>query len=190
MKQIKINLNKISIQKAIEQLKLAKKNLKENAPSKFIMRCFDWVIDRANNYYLQGINMDARILEDISSKWEKDVTGNTGILRNTSEKATFVEFGVGVVAENNPHPKAQDENYEYNVKSGKKDSYDQWRFRLNADEPIDLNIDYYTADEEGEKTKVKTKGSPANLYLYNSIMDLISTGAYKIIWKQTLKSLL
>ena len=43
---------------------------------------------------------------------------------------------------------------------------------------------------ESNRAKVKTKGSPANLYLYNAGMDLVSTGAYKMLWAEALRETL
>lgn len=182
MAKIKINFDKKSIQEAIKQLKDIKKKMQKDVPSLFVTRCLEWIRDRANEY-LSNIDMSGAIISNIQSSWEiQPITNNSMKLVNSSNKAVFVEFGVGKVGQSQSHPNAGVENYEYNVESGKKDKYGRWRFRVNESLGVDLVVGNYTQDGE----TITTMGSPSTLYLYNAGMDLMSTGVYKDIWNKVL----
>ena len=192
MKTININFDVKSIKQAIKEIQAVKKKMQKEVPKLFISKCLVWVENRANNY-LNGINMDGEVLSDIQSNWNRKVVGNIGTLTNTSEKAVYVEFGVGRIAQRNPHPQANTENYEYNVQSNSKKPDGSWIFDAQHKQyAIDLQEGYYVMfkAENANRAKVKTKGSPANLYLYNAMMDLISSGAYKTLWQETLTELI
>ena len=73
--------------------------------------------------------------------------------------------------------------YEYNVPSTSKDISGQWAFKLDEQKGIDLVAGYYRQKEN----VILTKGSPANMYLYNAMLDFISSGMYKTIWNQVLE---
>lgn len=189
MAKIEINFDTKSIRNAINQVREIKKKMLTEIPDRFLTKCLEWVQDRANNVYLPSLNISSKVLGDIFAGWNIErVNESTKRLVNDSDNAVFIEFGVGVVGEQNPHPNAKDTNpnYEYNVDSGKKDKYNQWRFRVNENGSIDLVDGYYT--KQGDL--VTTTGSPANLYLYNAAMDLISTGGYEMLWKETLNEIL
>lgn len=190
MSTIKINFDKKSIQNAIKQVNAVKKKLSSEVIEVFLKKCLNWVQNKANDYLL-NVPMDYEVIGNIINSWEiKSISSNVMQLVNTSNKAVFVEFGVGSVGENNPHPQANDENYEYNVPSKYKHSNDTWFFEAyHKQYAIDLNQGYFSLyqRENSGKVGVVTKGSPANLYLYNASMDLISTGAYKTLWQESLK---
>lgn len=186
MATIKINFDVKSIREAIKEIEGIKKKFKKEIPDLFLSKCLEWVKDRANNFYLPNIKMSSKILGDINAGWRiEKISQNIKRLVNDSDKAVFVEFGVGIVAQSKPHPNSSNNNpqYEYNIKTNRKDKYGQWRFRVNDSNDIDLVEGNYTQEEN----LITTSGSPANLYLYNAAMDLVSTGAYKTIWQETLK---
>lgn len=189
MAKIKINFDKKSIQDAIKQLKDIKKKMRKDVPSLFVTRCLEWIRDRANNY-LWNIEMDGEILSDIQSHWAiEDVSENVKRLVNTSKKAVFVEFGVGSVGQRESHPEADTEGYIYNKPSKYKHSDGRWYFNVKHKQyAIDLNEGYFSVYQRENSGKIMavTKGSPANLYLYNAGMDLVSTGAYQDIWNKVL----
>ncbi|MGN0960780.1 MAG: hypothetical protein ACI4PF_01110 [Christensenellales bacterium] len=190
MATININFDTKSIKQAIKQVQNIKKKLSSETIKVFLTKCLDWVKNRANEK-LSNIQMDNRVIGDIQTNWNIEQVNQYKMrLVNTSDKAVYVEFGVGKVAEDSPHPKALDNNppYEYNINSGKKDKDGTWRFTLDEERGIDLVGEFYdiTIRKNGKRT-VDTFGSPANLYLYNAAMDLISTGIYKEFWSMSLK---
>lgn len=189
MKTINIDFDVKSIKNAIKEIKEVQKTMQKQVPQTFILKCLDWVMNKANDY-LNSFYMSSDIITDIQTKWEKSVVGNVGTLTNTSDKAVYVEFGVGLVGQGSPHPNSNVSGYEYNVASGKKDSSGRWRFKLDEEQGVDLNVGYYTARNSGDGKLITTQGSPANLYLYNAMMDLISGGAYRTLWQETLAELI
>ena len=185
MATIKINFDKESIREAIKEIQAIKKKFKDEIPNLYLSKCLEWVRDWANTYLL-NLKLSHRIVGDIITEWSIErVNKKTMRLVNRSDKAVFIEFGVGHFGSLIPHPNATNNNpeYRYNLKTGKKDKAGIWRFRVNDENDIDLIEGNYWKEDD----LVMTDGSPANLYLYNAAMDLVSTGAYKTIWQETLK---
>ena len=187
MKTININFDVKSIKNAIKEVKEVQKKMQKEVPQAFITRCLNWVRVRANDY-LNNFNIDGGTVSDIISNWHNKIEGNVGKLVNTSSKAVFIEFGVGRIGAVASHPSANENNppYEYNVESDKKDGYGKWRFKTNDKFGIDLVEGYYTIKND----TVTTSGSPATLYLYNAMMDLISSGVFKKLWQDTLNNII
>ena len=185
MTKININFDVKSLKQAIKKVKTIRGKIQSETPSIFIDKCLNWVMNRAN-MYLSSLNMGGNVIADIQGGWHiETVAPNIKRLVNTSQKAVFVEFGVGKKAQTEPHPNANNNTppYEYNVNSGKKDYQGRWRFRVSEETDVDLIVGNY--DRDGDL--ILTSGSPATLYLYNASMDLISEGAYKKLWQETLK---
>lgn len=193
MATIKINLDVKSINNAIKQIEEIQRKLKEQVPSLFIDKALTWIKDRAN-FYLTNLPMDSEVTGDIQSSWTIErVSNNVKRLVNSSKKAVFVEFGVGSVGQQQPHPLANNENYEYNKPTRYKSQDGTWVFDAKHKQyAIDLNQGYFSLFEKDNTGRVTaiTKGSPANLYLYNAGMDLLNTGIYQQLWVETLNELL
>ena len=187
-KKLNINFDTKSLQRAMQEIRKIQWKLIKQIPNAFIERCLKWVKTRANSY-LSYTPMSVEVTQDIKDSWHIEIKNNVGKLTNDSNKAVFVEFGVGMVGQSHPHPKASEENYEYNVKTNYKHSDGKWVFNAEDKENgIDLNQGYFYIYQRENSGKVValTKGSPSNMYLYNAMMDLLTTGIYKIIWKEVL----
>ena len=107
-------------------------------------------------------------MSEIADGWEYERTKNGARFINNTEKAVFVEFGVGSVGQDTPHENANKlgNSYKYNIGSKIKED-GTWIFNVSDDSDIDVeNIINRT-----EHT-VKTKGSRAVMYAFNSLMDL------------------
>ena len=193
MATIKINLDVKSINNAIRQVEEIQRKLKDKVPSVFIDKALTWIKDRAN-YYLANIQMDGEVITNIQNAWSIErVTSNLKRLVNSSQKAVFVEFGVGSVGKESSHPQASKEGYEYNVQTKYKQADGTWVFDAKHKQyAIDLNEGYFSLFQKESNGRVTaiTKGSPANLYLYNAGMDLLSSGAYQELWVQTLNEVI
>lgn len=189
MKTININFDVKSIKNAIKEVKEIQSKMQKEVPQSYLKKCLEWVRLKADDY-LHTLYIEPEIIDYIASSWEISINGNIGTLVNTSNKAVYLEFGVGKEAQQNPHPNSSMEGYEYNIDSGKKDYKGRWRFTLSDYQPIDLIGGYYDESIRGNKSLITTQGSPANLYLYNAMMDLISSGAYKTLWQETLAELI
>ena len=182
-KKINVNYDIKSIEKAIQQMERVKKELKATIPRMFLDRCLDYVIERANEY-LDSFIIDESIVSDIQNHWRKEQINHKRIrLINDSDKAVFIEFGVGRVGEIAQHPNSNRTRYRYNIPTKSKDDAGQWAFKLDEQQGVDLVVGYYKQKDN----VVITKGSPANMYLYNAMLDLISSGRYKDIWVEVLK---
>lgn len=173
---INIRLNNKSIQSAIERLKKAQAKIPE-MKIEFFKRCCVWLIQRANTY-LNLFDIGSAVISDIQRSWSYVVTGNGAQITNTSDKAVFVEFGVGIVGEENSHENAENAGYEYNVEStakyaGKYHDENTWRFYADSQSEIDLIVgnyeEWYT---KSGKIKVITRGSPSVMYAFNALVDL------------------
>jgi hypothetical protein len=173
--KIEIALNKQSIKKAKKQLLYVKKIL-PTMQKEFLEYVALWLIERANNY-LNVSDIGENVKIDIRNGWEYDFTANGVKITNRTEKAVFVEFGVGVVGQSQEHPNATAEGYEYNVNSPYKSADGSWSFWLNSEErdlPMSAFSDFGTYDdhrEGGKRMVVTTFGAKGVWYAYNAIVD-------------------
>ena len=167
------------------------KKLSKEIPHTYLKKCVNFIITRANTYLFMT-NVDGSIISDIESKWEiQPIRNNQITLVNTSDKAVYLEFGVGVVGQKQSHPNSEITNYQYNVPSHSKTKVGSWAFYVDESRGIDIVAGLYSViAKDNGKTVAVTKGSPSQMYLYNAMMDLISTGEYKKLWEETLNETL
>lgn len=201
MKTIRIALNQESIARAKRELLNYRMNL-ITALDVFYERCVSYLIKQAN-YYVKKSDIGALVKANITSSWTVQKLEQGGIrLTNNAEKAIFVECGVGIVGEQNPHPNATSlgNNYEYNVPSdGKKDD-DSWVFfenRDNLDLPesalikgnLETDSRYFNErDRLRTRLRVRTKGTEGVMYAFNALQDLKME--YRKIWNEVAKEFL
>ena len=187
--KINIALNPQSIKSAINQLKAVKKII-PTMISEFLTECCKWIINRANEI-LGNVNIGVNVIDDIQSNWTYEVTENSAKIVNSSGKAAFVEFGVGIVGQDDKHPWADLAGYEYNLESESKNSNGEWHFFRNADN-LDLPQGSYDTDwvtgkyESRNRMHIWSRGATGSMYLYNAFMDLQTTGAMKQIWDKVI----
>ena len=192
--KIQVSLNQKSIKDAIKQLKNAKKQLQGEMLNEFYKKCYDYFVSQAN-FYLISSGLGDLVIAEIQSSWEYIKLGNlliegqpkfyNGIqIRNTAEKAVYVEFGVGVVGEGNKHPNAEQTDYQYNVPSDSKFPIDDaWRFKAYEDEldiPQKAIISHdYTSDG---RMRILTRGTEGVWYAHKALMDLRTQ--YRRFWEE------
>lgn len=190
--KIDVELSIQSIEQAKKKLKRIEKLFKNGALIKeFTEDVCLWVINRANRY-IENSDIGELVKLQIRNGWEYDITANGATIKNRTEKAVFVEFGVGIIGQSHPHPNAGVEGYEYNVQnyyvetlSGKlkpvKDSSGMWYFWTNHSE-LDIprnaieDIRGYDdfrgkGNEQGKRIIVGTRGTEGVMYAYNAIVD-------------------
>lgn len=194
MKKIIVRLNEKSINEAKATLKQMKKELKEMT-TQFLEECCKWIIKKANDY-IDSSDIGSLVKEDIKSSWHYEIKSPNATIKNTSEKAVYVEFGVGVVGEAHPHPNARIQplgEYEYNKESPSKSVDGSWTFFTNSEE-LDLPTSSLLAHnwyegkrgvmgQAGKRLLVTTKGAKGVMYAYNALMD-IQNGHLKKIWEE------
>lgn len=186
-KRININFDTKSIKEAIKEFQTIQKKMKSDIPEIFLNKCLDQIILLAENN-LNATSLDRGIIANITGGWQRQVKGNSATLINNSDKAVFIEFGVGVVGQRSPHPKASEENYEYNKESASKMYGGAWRFKNDSWLGSDIMNEYVISYDMalGGDEYITTEGQPAQLYLYNALMDMQSQGHFKRIWNEVL----
>lgn len=192
--RISIGLNSKSINKAIKQIEKVKKLYSEKMVPDLLKSCAEWLINRANELLLQT-DIGENVWTDIMGSWKIIQKDNTVTILNTSDKAVFVEFGVGIVGQESPHENASKAGYKYNVPSdykyaGEHHDNDTWRFYVSDETEIDL-IDgsYEPWETQSGRLKIITRGSPSVMYAYNALVDLRDYGVAKV-WKEIKKKYL
>lgn len=185
MKNIQIELNPKSIRSAIAKLKRIEKKI-PTIEQEIAMEVARWITERANQY-IDSSDLGNLVKSNIKSSWNYEPTANGVKVINNAQKqvanfgtvplAVLVEFGVGIVGQEEPHPKANQEGYEYNVDSGHKAADGSWQFWLNSEErdlPMSAFEDFGTYDDHragGKRMVVKTFGAKGVWYAYNAIVD-------------------
>jgi hypothetical protein len=184
---INIRLNNKSIQSAIERLQKAKAQIPKML-NEFLKNACDWFIDRANRH-LDNSDIGKNVVNDIKSHWRYSIKDNVATIINDSDKAVFVEFGVGQVGGEYPHPNAEEEKYQYNKDSDykftSKSDDDYWIFHLNSEEDLDMHPRDYLFRETSNDLYFLTKGSWGEMFAFNTIIDMtIEHKAIKGLWQQ------
>lgn len=182
---INIDLSKKSIENAIKQIKAVQKKVQTELPRVYLQKCVEWIKNTAN-FNLKTHYLSDDIVSKIENAWDTEYLSNNYIrLINTEDTATYLEFGVGIVGQENRHTVATNAGYKYNVPSEYKKEDGSWRFYLEEGEGVDLNVGtynvYYT---KNGKKKVVTKGSPANMFLFKAMKEFETSGKYKELWEQ------
>ena len=175
--RIRVSLNKNSIDNAQRQLKKAKEQIKKML-DEFYYECYEFFVARANEK-LSLSEIGSLVKEDIQTSWEFVKTANGAKFVNSSDKSVYVEFGVGIVGEANPHPNAEETSYEYDKDSPYKTWDRSWYFYTNSNE-LDLPLSALTDirgydDHRGNKGKrliVGTQGTKGVWYAFNALEDL------------------
>ena len=151
----------------------------------FFNEIAEWVKEEANkNIDLSTIGSSVK--EEIKNGWKTEKISNGLRLVNATDKASFVEFGVGIVGLSNSHPEAQKQGYAYNTGSKINRETNTWIFNVSSDDELDIEIDRILLRTENS---VKTQGSPAVLYAYKALVtaktDLQNrSGKISRMWKE------
>lgn len=184
---MKIQLNVLdykSIDKAIKQLEKQKKLVQTTMKDDVLKWCCEWLIDRAN-YYISLTDIGANVKQGIIDGWEiQKKSSSEYLLVNTHEKAVYVEFGVGIAGQQNPHENASETGYAYNVESAAKDESGQWEFWANA---ADLDLPQSALNSQTKRFRdtrgrlhVYSTGTKGTMYAYNALIDLKEYGMQEI----------
>ena len=155
--------------------------------NEFLEKCAIWVIQRANER-LDMLDVGIDVIEGIKASWSYTIQNGVAKIINTFDKAVYVEFGVGIVGQGNPHPFSEESGYEYNLESTAKDDDGVWRFYANdADldlpqEAIGHGSEFY--DDSRDRMLIYTQGAVGAMYAYNAMQDLKTTGTAEKFWKE------
>ena len=174
--KIEIALNKQSIKNAIKRINAIKKTV-PTIQQEFLMSVAHWVTNRANDY-INLSDIGSLVKDEIKGGWEYESTESGVKIVNRTQKAVFVEFGVGIVGQSQAHPKASAEGYEYNQESPYKTADGTWYFWTNSNEldlPLSAMTDIRGYDDHrgksGKRIMFGTQGAKGVWYAYNAIVD-------------------
>lgn len=185
--KIQVSLNQKSINDAIKQLKNAKKQLGVMV-DEFITECCIWFINRANQHLLNS-DIGRNVVQDIIEHWSFTVKDGKGLIVNDSDSAVFVEFGVGQVGGEIPHPMASQLGYQYDVQSNSKftsqDGGHYWIYHIDSEDDIDQHPNPDMIRQTRSGMFMITRGSWGELYAYTTLNDLqIEQGVLKGLWQK------
>lgn len=188
---INVALNPKSIQEAKNRLLSIKTKLQNGEIMKaFFQDCSEFLLSKMEATLLSS-GIGSNVVSDILSSWTITITENKLLMVNSSDKAVFVEFGVGIVGYVQQHPKADVEGYEYDVPSEAKDSNGAWHFFSNE---ADLDIPQDAIDYGGygsgsrNRMSIYTRGTKGVWYAYNAIQDLRLN--IRVIWNNVKKRII
>lgn len=191
--KIEIALNTKSINDAIKTIKRQRKILLEKMLPDYINIAAIWITQRANEY-IDRADLGSIVKMQIKGGWEYVKIPNGLKIVNRTQKAVFVEFGVGIVGQEHPHPNASEEGYVYNDQTrGHKSSDGTWYFWTNSNE-LDLPLSAMTDirgfdDHRGELGKriiFGTQGAQGVWYLFNALEDF-KIEEQERLWKEITK---
>lgn len=163
-----------TIQMAKKQLQKFKKKI-QNINTLFIKNSLEWIKNRANEY------LDERVYAypnsaNIKASWDiQQVKAEIGgeicfQLINTNDKATYVEFGTGIVGMFDAHPIASEVNYEYDKNHHGLQGWD-FKFFYNGNL---ISYEHFT-------------GYEGKHYLYDAYFDYFHKKEYIRIYEQVSK---
>ena len=194
--KIKVGLTEKSIDAAIKAVEEYQKRAKEFLPA-VIAKSAEAIIELANER-LDGTTIGQNVINSIKTGWLplKKLDDEHYILENGSDKAVFVEFGVGEVGSISSHDIADKVGYEYDMNAHGEEG---WTFYVNSQADVDIAKESYVYGhardiEVGRKKKrdrlyIRTSGSPATMFLYQAAMDFCDKGMIAPIAKQVMKEL-
>lgn len=166
--KINIELNQKSIQEAKRKLLQLKKAV-PLATKDFLEDVAMWLIDRAN-IHLDNSDIGENVKIEIRNGWVYNFTANGIQITNSTDKAVFVEFGVGIVGQQDSHPQANAENYEYNIPNRAKFLGGYWSFEQSLSD-LDLPLDSVDYEKSTNGFVFLTQGAKGVWYAYNAIQD-------------------
>ena len=173
MSTISFEFNKKSVNALTKNLEKIQKEITGKVNRRFLELSLLWLkeksIENLNNSFPE--REKSSDLAEIVASFNTEIIGTTAKLSNTHKKATYIEFGVGIVGQGTH---AQSENakvgggaYKYNVPSKAKEyAYDK------------------TNQQDSWFYRGLTQGNRASAYMYNAFMDYYHGGEYRKIYEQ------
>lgn len=184
--EIKVELNSKSVQNAIRELHRAKYNLLKAIDELLYLSCERIALFANQN--LEWVGIGNIVKEQIKASWDIKVSNGVATLTNLHQKAVYVEFGTGVVGEQNPHKNAKKAGYDYNVDSPYKDEQGRWVFYADYDEldmPMSALEDITVfRKNNASRMQIRTNGAPATMFVFDAIMRFRNEGQAKEIWEE------
>lgn len=174
-----ISLNdKRTIKTAIAKLKDFKYNLYPRMIFDFLWECCVKIQDLADAI-LDTVDIGKKTIEDIKDKWQIEVDGKKAVLLNESEKAVYLEFGVGIVGSKHKHPNASKTGYKYDIDTKYKNADRSWTFYLDDNEMLDISVNNILDRTEHH---ILTRGQVGYMYLFQAVEEFKENNYAITIW--------
>ena len=179
--------------RSVNALKKRIQIMKSNIPilmERFLKDVAEWIIEKAK-WYVENSDIGANVKADINDHWSYTISGKSAKIVNDSDKAVFVEFGVGSMGAMIPHDMAKSEGYQYNV-----NDHTYWVFTVEDEEDVDMHQGYQTKNAPDGQIYIITKGSWRVMYAYQSIVDAkdelrkVGGGEIGRLWKKAKRGIL
>ncbi len=192
----RITVDKKSLNKVLEKIEEIKSLVQNQMLGDLLNDCCAAIVRRSNEK-LQLLDIGDNVKSEIAINWHTEkISTNKIALINSSDKSVYVEFGVGIVGQENPHEIADIAGYKYNMPSeykhaGNYHDENTWRFKKKSKNDIDLQDGYYEEwmTKDGS-LKIITRGSPSTMFVYNSVMDFANEQEAATIWAKIKKKYL
>lgn len=194
--KINIGYSTKSIDKALKQIEEYQKKLQSVIP-KFLQRCADKIIENVNERLsIEGsaLGLSGSIIADIQKGWKaqpvtQTANGHSIKILNETEKATYIEFGVGAIGARSAHKQASQLGYGYDL-----NNHGNWGWSFyvhNDDDKIDIGTQYRDIEsiKKDGTIEIVTRGQPATMFAYNGVMDFVAKKEYVPIMEELLKGL-
>ena len=159
-----------SIEKAINKLRFIRKTL-PLVNREFMKESLNWIKERANFYLNEKVGY-FKGSANISDSWNitpsnSKYGGKAYQLINDNKFVAYVEFGTGIVGKNEPHKKAEETGYEYDVNGHEENG---WNFRVNFNNTWHI-FNGFT-------------GYEGKSFLYDAFFDYFHLGKWKEIYQE------
>lgn len=167
-KVINISLNENgSLEKAVEELTKMKKAIAE-VNDEFFKRSLVWIKNKADDYLEKRVGA-FKGTANVSQSWViEKISKNHWALRNVNPYGAYIEFGTGIIGQRNPHGKAKELEYEYDVNNrGEKG----WNWK----------------NEELGISMFGFKGYEGKSFLYDAFLDFVLFSKYRDIYQEIIK---
>lgn len=184
--KLTIDLDSKSVQNAITELYRARNKVWKALDELLALSCERLIL--LANQNLEWVEIGDMVKEKIKASWSYTVLNGVATLTNEYQKAVYVEFGTGVVGEQNPHENAKEAGYDYNVDSPYKDEQGRWTFYTDY-EDLDIPMDALSditvfRKDNASRMQIRTSGAPATMFVFNAIMRFKSEKHAQQLWEQ------
>jgi hypothetical protein len=163
--------NPASFERVKQYLQQLQKKLQTTMIAELFVYVYELFVEYANAY-MREADIGENVKQSIETSWTYAISGNILQIRNSSPKAAYVEFGVGIVGQENPHENASSAGYEYNVPSPYKAEDGSWWFSVSDSE---MNIpakDITSVNGSAEDAFFETRGTEAVMFAFKAVQAL------------------
>lgn len=173
MSAISFGFNKKSVNTLTKNLEKVQKDITNKVNQKFLELSLLWLKEKSianlNNSFPE--REKSSDLSEIVASFNTEIIGTNARLSNTHKKATYIEFGVGIVGQGT-HEASENAMigggaYRYNLPSKAKEQAEK-----------------KTGHTDSWFYRGLTQGNIASAYMYNAFMDYYHGGEYRKIYEQ------